>query len=134
MSKQAAGRMFQDISFKVKSANGKKLEQLIGVENPENPTGGPILIYIKMEGVSWSQYFLDVCFGVWENWGEIDTKDESYSYLDYGKQFGIENKTIQAAYCKDNEIILEFETNEKFILRYKDPEDWDGDTMIELKT
>ncbi|MNJ84678.1 hypothetical protein D3C87_21360 [compost metagenome] len=128
MSKQAAaGRMFQDINFKVKSAKGKKLEQLIGVEDPENPERGPILIYIKMEGISWSQYYLDVCFGVWENWGEIDTEDESYSYHDYAKRFEVENQIIQSAYCKDNEITLEFENGEKLILKYKDPDDWDGD-------
>ena len=40
--------MFQDINFKVKSAAGKKLEQLIGVEDPDKPEGGPILIYIKI--------------------------------------------------------------------------------------
>lgn len=123
----AAGRMFQDVNFKVKSAKGKKLEQLIGVEDPENPEHGPILVYIKMEGISWSQYYLDVCFGVWENWGEIDTEDESYSYHDYAKKFEVENQVIQSVYCKDNEITLEFENGEKLILKYKDPDDWDGD-------
>lgn len=129
MSKQppAVGRMFQDVNFKVKNAKGKKLEKLIGVENPENPDRGPILVYIKMEGISWSQYYLDVCFGVWENWGEIDTEDESYSYPDYGKKFEVENLVIQSVYCKDNEITLEFENGEKLILKYKDPDDWDGD-------
>jgi hypothetical protein len=132
MSKQAAGRMFQDMNFNVKSAKGKKLEQLIGVENPDNPEGGPCLIYIKMEGISWSQYFLDVCFGVWENWGEIETDDEAYTYHDYAKKFGIENEVIQSAYCKDSEIILEFETGKKLILKYKDPDEWDGDTEMVL--
>lgn len=130
MSKPAAGRMFQDINFKVKSAKGKKLEQLIGVENPDNPEGGPILVYIKMEGISWSQYFLESCFGVWENWGEIDTDDEAYSYHDYAKKFEVEGQIIQSAYCKDNEITLGFETGEKLILKYKDPDEWDGDTEM----
>ncbi len=132
MSKQAAGRMFQDINFTVKSAKGKKLEQLIGVENPDNPDNGPCLIYIKMEGISWSQYFLDVCFGVWENWGEIETDDEAYSYHDYAKKFGIENEIIRSVYCKDSEITLEFETEKKLILKYKDPDEWDGDTEMVL--
>ena len=129
----AAGRMFQDINFKVKSAKGKKLEQLIGVENPDNPEGGPILMYIKMEGISWSQYFLESCFGVWENWGEIDTDDEAYSYCDYAQKFEVEGQIIQSAYCKDNEITLEFENGEKLVLKYKDPDEWDGDTeMIKI--
>ncbi len=134
MSKQAAaGRMFQDINFTVKSAKGKKLEQLIGVELRENPDSGPVLVYIKMQGTSWSQYFLDVCFGVWENWGEIDTDDDSYTYPDYTEKYGVKDLTIKAAYCKDNEITLEFETGEKLVLKYKDPDDWDGDTeMIKL--
>lgn len=126
MSKAAAGRMFQDINFTVKSAKGKKLEQLIGVEDPEDPERGPVLIYIKMEGVSWSQYFLDVCFGVWENWGEIDTEDDAYSYHDYAGRFEVKGRIIRSASCKDNEITLEFESNEKLILKYKDPDDWDG--------
>lgn len=131
MSKQAAaGRMFQDINFTVKSAKGKKLEQLIGVEHPENPDGGPVLVYIKMQGVSWSQYFLDVCFGVWENWGEIDTDDDSYAYHDYTEKYRVKDLTIKAAYCKDSEITLEFETSEKLVLKYKDPDDWDGDTEM----
>jgi len=126
--------MFQDINFKVKSASGKKLEQLIGVEDSESPESGPILIYIKMEGISWSQYFLESCFGVWENWGEIETDDEAYIYPDYGKKFEVEGQIIKAAYCKDNEITLEFETGEKLTLKYKDPEDWDGDTeMVKCK-
>jgi len=131
MSKQAAaGRMFQDINFTVKSAKGKKLEQLIGVEIPGNPDAGPVLVYIKMQGVSWSQYFLDVCFGVWENWGEIDTDDDSYTYPDYAEKYGVKDQVIKAAYCKDNEIALEFETGEKLVLKYKDPDDWDGDTEM----
>lgn len=131
MSKQAvAGRMFQDINFTVKSAKGKKLEQLIGVELPDNPDGGPVLVYIKMQGVSWSQYFLDVCFGVWENWGEIDTEDDSYTYIDYAEKYGVKDQYIKTAYCKDNEITLEFETGEKLVLKYKDQDDWDGDTEM----
>lgn len=133
MTKAIAGRMFQDLNFTVKSAKGKKLEQLIGVELPENPDGGPVLVYIKMQGVSWSQYFLDVCFGVWENWGEIDTDDDSYTYHDYAEKYGVKDQMIKSAYCKDNEITLEFETGEKLVLKYKDPDDWDGDTeMIKI--
>jgi hypothetical protein len=130
MSKPAAGRMFQDIDFKVKSAKGKKLEQLIGVEDVVNPEHGPILIYIKMEGISWSQYFLESCFGVWENWGEIDTEDEAYSYPDYAKKFEVENQVLKSVYCKDNEITLEFENGEKLVLKYKDPDEWDGETEM----
>ena len=130
MSKQAVGRMFQDINFTVKSAKGKQLEQLIGVENQDCPGSGPCLVYIKMEGVSWSQYFLDVCFGVWENWGEIDTEDDAYTYHDYAEKFEVKGKIVKSAYCKENEITLEFETGEKLILKYKDPDDWDGDTEM----
>lgn len=129
MSKNAAGRMFQDMNFTVKSAKGKKLEQLIGLENPDNPDGGPVLVYIKIEGISWSQYFLDVCFGVWENWGEIE-KDDAFVQVDYAKKFGVENQVIQSVYCKDNEITVELQNGEKLVLKYKDPEDWDGNTEM----
>ncbi|WP_343605238.1 hypothetical protein [Fluviicola sp.] len=125
--KNAAGRMFQDLTFNVKSAKGKKLEQLIGVEDPENPGRGPILIYIKMEGISWSQYYLDVCIGVWENWGEIEPEDETSVHRNYAAKFDVEGKMIRSVQCKDSEITLEFETGEKLVLKYKDPDDWDGD-------
>ena len=132
MSKQAAGRMFQDMNFTVKSAKGKKLEKLIGVENHDDPDRGPVLVYIKMQGISWSQYFLDVCFGVWENWGEIDTEDDMFSYVDYAKKFDVENQVIVSAYCKESEIVLEMESGKKLVLRYKIPEEWDGDTEMVL--
>lgn len=127
MSKNAAGRMFQDLNFTVKSAKGKKLEQLIGVEDPENPERGPILVYIKIEGISWSQYYLDVCIGVWENWGEIEPEDETSVHRDYAAKFGVAEKIIRSVYCKDSAITLEFETGEKLILKYKEADDWDGD-------
>lgn len=122
--KNAAGRMFQEMNFKVKSAKGKKLEQLIGVENPD---GAPVLIYIRMEGISWSQYYLEECFGVWENWGEIDTEDEAYTYHNYAEKYGVTDLVIRSAFCQETEIVLEFETGEKLVLKYKDPDEWDGD-------
>jgi hypothetical protein len=130
MTQKGAGRMFHDINFTVKSAKGKKLEQLIGVEDPDQPERGPAMIYIKLENASWSQYFLDVCFGVWENWGEIDTEDDAYVCPDYGKRFAVENKIIQSVYCKDSAIKLDFGNGEELTLKYKDPDEWESDTEI----
>lgn len=132
MGKSAAGRMFQDMSFTVKSFKGKRLEKLIGVEHPDSVAGRPILVYIQAEGTGWHQYFLDVCFGVWENWGEIE-KDEAYNHVDYAIFFDVEGQMISSVYCKDNEITIEFESKEKLVLKYLDPEDWDGETeMIKI--
>ncbi len=123
---------FQDVSFTVKSAKGKKLEQLIGAEDPDNPELGPVMIFLKLENANWSEYWFDVCFGTWgdyetKKWDEIEIHEDAYTYHDYAEKFGVKDLVVKSAYCKDNEITLEFESNEKLTFRYKDPNDWDSD-------
>lgn len=122
---------FQDMNFNVKNAKGKKLEQLIGAEYPDDPEHGPVSIFLKLEGLNWSEYYLDVCFGTWgdyetKKWNEIESDEEEHAYHDYAEKFGVKELLIKTASCKDNEITLEFENNVKLILKYKDPDDWEG--------
>jgi hypothetical protein len=126
------GRLFQDENFVVQGFEGKKLAGLIGEEDPDRPENGPILMFIKTENSNWQQFFLDVCFAVWENWNldEIETEDESYIYVDYAEKFGVKNLIIQAVYCQNNEITLEFEPKTKIILKYVNPAIFDGDRII----
>lgn len=136
MSKTANyNQRFQEASFTVKSVKGKKLEQLIGAEDPDNPERGPTSIFLKLENANWSEYYFDVCFGTWgdyetKKWEEVEIHEEDYTYLNYAEKFGLEGQIVKSAYCKENEITLEFETGEKLILKYKDPDDWDGDTEM----
>lgn len=123
---------FQEVSFKIKSAKGKKLEQLIGAEDPDNQERGPASIFLKLENTNWSEYYFDVCFGTWgdyetKNWNEVEIYEEDYSYHDYAEKFGVKDLVVKSAYCSDNEITLEFENDEKLIFRYTDPNDWDSD-------
>jgi predicted DNA-binding protein YlxM (UPF0122 family) len=125
------------MNFTVKSAKGKKLEQLIGAEDPENLERGPASIFLKLENANWSEYYLDVCFGVWgdyetKTWNEIEIYEDDYSYHDYAEKFGMKDKIVSSAYCKDNEITLEFENNQKLVFKYKIPDEWDGDHEMVL--
>ncbi|MNJ91934.1 hypothetical protein D3C87_95890 [compost metagenome] len=139
MSKYANYNLrFQDVSFTVKSAKGKKLEKLIGAEDPGNPEGGPASIFLKLENANWSEYYWDICFGVWgdyetKKWNEIEIHEEDYAYRDYAEKFEVKDQVIRSASCKDNEIILEFENGEKLIFKYKNPDDWEGDLEM-IKT
>ncbi|WP_343632917.1 hypothetical protein [Fluviicola sp.] len=139
MSKTANyNQRFQDVGFTVKSVKGKKLEQLIGAEDPDNPERGPVSIFLKLENANWSEYYFDVCFGTWgdyetKKWEEVEIHEEDYSYHDYAEKFGVKSLIVKSAYCKDNEITLEFENNEKLVFRYKNPDDWDSDyEMVKL--
>lgn len=123
---------FQDVNFTVKSVKGKKLEQLIGAEDPDDLERGPASIFLKLENANWSEYYFDVCFGTWgdyetKKWNEVEIYEEDYTYHDYAEKFGVEGQVVRSAYCKDNEITLEFENGEKLIFRYKNPDDWDSD-------
>ena len=125
------GRLFQDENFVVQGFDGEILEQLVGVEIPERLERGPILFYIKTKNGTWQQFFLDVCFAVWENWGEIDEEeDDAYRYVDYAEKLGLKNQIIRAIYCQNNEITIDFENNKKFVLKYTDPTVFDGDREV----
>ncbi len=130
MSHEFPGRIFQDTDFVVEGFEHKKLEGLIGVVDRDEPEACPLLLYIKAEDNSWQQFFLDAGFGCWENWGEIDLDDPSFLYIDYAKEFGIGYATIRAVYCKDSAIHLEFDTQQKLILRYLDASDMDSDCEL----
>lgn len=129
---------FQDMNFTVKNAKGKKLEQLIGAESLDNPEHSPVSIFLKLEGLNWSEYYFDVCFGIWgdyetKKWNEIEIDEEAYVYVNYAEKFKVEGQVIQSAYCKDSEIILAFENGEKLVLKYHIPDEWEGDCeMIKL--
>lgn len=136
MSKYANyNQRFQDTNFTVKSAKGKKLEQLIGVEDPDNPERGPVSMFLKLENANWSEYYFDLYFGTWgdyetKKWNDIEIHEDLYTYYDYAEKFGVKDLVVRKAYCKEHEIVLELENNEALIFRFKDPEDWESDIEV----
>lgn len=134
MNQKARGRLYQDDNFIFTEFNGLKIERLIVCENPE--TKNPIIIYLKVENNNWHRYFLDTGFGCWENWEILDTDDDSYNYLDKTAEFNLFNKTIYKIWCAPHEhnsqIIIEFENNEKLILRTIEPKIFDSESELIL--
>ncbi|WP_430413180.1 hypothetical protein [Kordia sp.] len=132
MTTEPRGRLYQDSEFEFNEFNGLKIEKLIVCENPE--TKEPILIYIKVENRNWHQFFLDAGIGFWENWDEIDIEDDSYDFIDFTDKFDLKNKVINRIFCKkdlnNSRIILELKSNEKLILKCKEPNIFDSDCEL----
>ncbi|MDR6764106.1 hypothetical protein J2Y38_004335 [Flavobacterium sp. 2755] len=107
--------------------------KLIVCEEPE--TQEPIVIYIKVENNNWHQYFLDAGLGFWQNWDEIDD-DDDYNYIDRTNELEIFEKTISRIWCEpqqnNSQIIIQFENNEKLILRTVQPKIFDSKSELIL--
>jgi hypothetical protein len=122
-------RLYQDDNFRFTGFDGLKLERIVACEDPK--TKNVIIVYIKVENNNWHRFFIDMGFGVWENWGELDITDESYNFIDYADNFGLVNQIILKISCQpDNNncrIIIKFSSGEKLILRTKDVETFGND-------
>lgn len=129
---KSKGVIFQDNHFVFTEFDGLKLEKIIVCENPE--TKEPILIFIKVENHNWHHFFLDIGYGFWQNYEEINPDeeallDDSYNYIDKTEEYGLYQKKILKIWCepveKNCQIIIEFENKDQFILRTINPENWD---------
>ena len=132
-TKEPKGRLFQKAEFVFDEFNGLKVEQLIVCENTKSE---PILIYLKVKNRNWHQYFLDAGIGFWENWGELKDveDDDEFRYIDSTDKFKLRKKQISKIYCvkdiNNSKIILEFENNEKLILKCVNPEIFDSECEL----
>jgi hypothetical protein len=131
------GAIFQDNTFEFNDFDGLKLEKLITCENPE--TKEVVIVYIKVETKEWHQFFLDAGYGFWQNYEDIDPTDEAnsddeYNYIEKGIEFGLLDKRVNKIWCEPHEnnsqIIVEFETKEKLILRTIKPELFDTSSEL----
>jgi hypothetical protein len=127
------GRIFQDDNFVFTEFNGLKLQKVVVCENPE--TNEPILVYLKVENNYWHKYFLDAGIGFWETWNEIDIdSDDGYNYIDKTNEFALFEKIISRIWCEpqqnNSQIIIEFESSEKLILRTVQPEIFDSESEL----
>ena len=64
----------------------------------------PGLLLLKPSNQQWQLFFLDVGFGVWEQWLEVDSnqlrEDDSYKYVDYAEQFELRGANILEIICQ----------------------------------
>lgn len=132
--KEESGRLYQDNAFVVQELNGLKIEQIVVCQeiNKEEP----IIVYLKVEGKNWHQFFLDAGIGFWESW-ETFEKDEDYTYLDLTDKFALRGNKILAIYCcsdcHNSRIVLKIEGEKKLILKCIDPTIFDSSCELILK-
>ena len=131
------GVVFQDNHFVFTEFNGLKLEKIIVCEDAE--TKEPLLVYIKVENHDWHQFFLDVGYGFWQDYEDINPDEEAScdkdcNYLDKTEEFSLFHQKISKISCEPVEqncqIMIEFENNDQFILRTINPQIWDDKSEI----
>lgn len=137
MNPLEVGRIRQSRNFTFPDFNGLKLEALIG--DTDTTTREPIIIFIKAEGHSWHQYFLDAGLGFWENWEKenIEEEIEPEDWLNYTNHFQIKNKVISKIFCQEDfnnsRITIEFEDGIQIILKCVSPKIFDSNCEIILR-
>lgn len=128
------GPIFQDDNFIFTDFDNQQLEKLIICENPE--TKEPLIVYLKVKNKDWHQFFLDAGYGFCENWGEPEI-DESYDYSDKTDEFNLFEKVISKIWCEpqqnNSQIIIQFKSYEKLILRTVQPEIFDSKSELLIK-
>ncbi|WP_282628409.1 hypothetical protein [Empedobacter sedimenti] len=137
MTDKFRGNIFQDDTFVYTGADGLVIEELLTLENRSEEN--VVLVYIKIQGQDWQQYFLDVGIGFWQNYENInpwDEVDEEYQLIDKALEFGIKHKKIQKIWCEPNEnnsqITIEFDSNERIILKTREPKIFDSNCELIL--
>ena len=133
MEKEPRGRLYQESEFIFDEFNSLKIERLIVCENNKSE---PILIYIKVKNRNWHQYFLDAGIGFWENWDELEDieDDDNFKYVDVTEKLNLKGKLIIKIHCSpdlnNSRIVIEFENNEKLILKCINPEIFDSECEL----
>jgi len=131
MDKEPQGLMHELNNFEVTQFNNLKLEKIIICEKPK--TKAPVIVFLKIESNNWHEYFLDAGLGFWHHCDEIDT-DDDYNYIDKTNEYGLLNKVIYKIWCESHEnnsqIIIEFKSREKLILRTVKPKIFDSESEL----
>lgn len=126
----------QDDYFVFDEFNGQKIERLIAVEVPENQSIA--VVYIKVRNYHWHRFSLDVGFGIWTNCNtQTIDEDDSYNYIDKTREFELYDKEILQIRCEPLknhcQIIIEFVSGEKIILKPFNPDDWESKLELIIK-
>lgn len=131
------GALFQDNTFEFYDFDGLKLERLVSCEDPK--TKEVVIVYIKVENKEWHQFFLDAGCGFWQNYEDIDPTNEAnnndgYNYTDKGTELKLSGKKTVKIWCEpdsnNSQIIIEFESGEKLILRTIEPKFFDSNSEL----
>ncbi len=127
-------RKYQDTNFIVEELNGLEVSKLIGLVELKQLDNSPILINLKVKNDNRCfRFFLDAGLAFWEEWSDFEEyQDDETREVDYAKAYNISNKSIKNIICMDSTINITFEKKEKFILKFKDENDIDSDSVIQF--
>lgn len=133
MQEELRGRIYQDDNFVVSEFSDVILEGLVGMEDEDS--GEVVIVYIKIKGKNWHRFFLDVGYGFWENWEEVEIDKDEWAedgvlYIDYIEKYNIRNKSIDSVFCKNDKITIQFKNKEQFVLQTITPGDMDSGSEI----
>lgn len=133
MQEEHRGRIYQDDNFVVSEFSDVILEGLVGMEDEDS--GEVVIVYIKIKGKNWHRFFLDVGYGFWENWEEVEIDKDEWAedgvlYVDYIEKYNIRNKSIDSVFCKNDKITIQFKNKEQFVLQTITPGDMDSGSEI----
>ena len=126
-------------NFEIQYLQNLEIEKLIVCENIE--TNSVIFVYLKTANNNWQKYFLDGGAGFWEDTEIIDFENlddkedvEDFVFKNYFEELEIKNQIIRKIHCEPNDencqIIIEFVSNKKIILRCKNSKLFDSDCEI----
>lgn len=131
------GPLFQNNCFEFADFNGQQLEKLISCEDPHSRD--VIMVYIKVMDKEWHQYFLDVGYGFWQNYENIDPAHEEnteleYSYINKSSEWNLAGKIITRIFCAPDynncSITIEFNNNTTIVLKTTEPQIFDSDCEL----
>jgi hypothetical protein len=126
------GRMFQDQNFDVHGLEHCKIERLIGLVSQDRPEDRPIVVNLKVEGVSWQRFFLDAGIAFWEDWGKLidEEEDEDTFFVDYGDRFALQGERISSIQCRNSCIMLILQSHREIRLIGVDVSDLNAESQI----
>lgn len=126
------GRVFQDENFEIPWLSSAVLEELISLEDPSQGSREPIIVFIKVRGQQWQQFFLDAGIGIWEHWGDFEKEEDESWYQNYTDQFGLKGATIKRVCCEKSQIKVEFIDGRKLWLQYTNSSDFDSSCELRI--
>lgn len=133
-------RFFQDTQFVLTHLNGSLVDELLGVTAHEIELQ-PALVLLKPRAGMWQRFFLDVCFGVWEEQADLDISeyydDDSFGVVDYASRFALRGATLLEVRCDpvdsiNSRILLRLSVGD-FQLGPTDPNTFDSRSVVSFR-
>lgn len=132
-------RFFQDTQFVATHLNGSVLDELLGI-TAYGIELQPALVLLKPHAGAWQRFFLDVCFGVWEEHADLDISeyyDDAFGVADYASRFALKGATLLDVRCDpvdsiNSRILLRFSAGD-FQLGPADPDTFDSRSVVSFR-